>query len=92
MEFEPLRVLELCAGMSGSYGILIDLGFSIEIWDAVEMDSEMASVAMKAYPQLRHAGERVELFQVGKVPSSIGRAPLAALEPCRCQVCKGFQG
>ena len=38
MEFEPLRVLELCVGMSGSYGILIYLGFTIEVWDAVEMD------------------------------------------------------
>ena len=60
----PERLLEPCGWMSGSSGILIDLGFSIEVWDAVEMDLEVAAVAMKSYPQLRHVGERMELFQV----------------------------
>ena len=46
--FEPLRVLELCAGMSGSYGIMVDLGYRIEVWYAVKSDSAVAAVAMAA--------------------------------------------
>ena len=64
MVFEPLRVLELCAGMSGSYGVLVDLGYKIGVWDAVESDSAVADVAKKAYPQLRHVGRDVVAFRV----------------------------
>ena len=64
MMFEPLRVLELCARMSGSYGIMIDLGYWIEVWDAVESDSDVAAVAMAAYPKLKHAREDVCAFML----------------------------
>ena len=49
MAFEPLRVLELCAGMSGSYGILIDMGYKIGVWDAVECTVEDSRQLKKAH-------------------------------------------
>ena len=35
----PIRVLDLCAGVSGAYCALSDLGFKIEQWHAVEVDT-----------------------------------------------------
>lgn len=50
--------------MSGSYGVLIDMGFSIAVRDAVERDSAVAAVTGAAYPQLRRAGDDVCAFRV----------------------------
>ena len=63
MNFEPLKVLELCAGMSGSYGILVDTRYKIAVWNAVESNSEVAEMARNAYPQLNHAGDDVAMFR-----------------------------
>jgi hypothetical protein len=50
--------------MSGSYGILVDMGYKIAVWDAVESDSEVAEMARKTHPQLNHAGDDVAMFIV----------------------------
>ena len=92
MEFEPLRVLEPSAWMSGSYCILIVLGCSIEVRDAVEMDSEVAAVATKTYPLLRHAGERVDLFQVdGKYHLALAGSPCQPWSHAAGKYAKGFR-
>jgi hypothetical protein len=91
-EFEPLRVLELCGGMSGSYGILIDLGYEIGTWDSVESDSGVAEVARQAYPQLRHVGERVELFMVnGKYHLVLAGPPCQPWSRAAGAYAKGFR-
>ena len=64
MSFEPLRVLELCAGMSGSYGVSVNMGYKVAVWDAVESNSEVVGMVRKAYPQLNHAGDEVARFIV----------------------------
>ena len=45
----PIKVLDLCAGVSGTYCTLSDLGFTIEQWHAVEADTLTAAVAKKAF-------------------------------------------
>ena len=35
----PLRVLELCAGVSRSYAVIRDMGYGVAVWHAVESDS-----------------------------------------------------
>ena len=41
----PLRVLELCAGLSGSHGVIRDMGYAINFWHAVESDEKTRKVA-----------------------------------------------
>ena len=92
MSFEPLRVLELCAGMSGSYGILVDMGYKIAVWDAVESDSEVAEMARKAYPQLNHAGDDVAMFIVdGKYHLVLAGPPCQPWSRAAGKSAKGFR-
>jgi len=90
--FEPLRVLELCAGMSGSYGILVDMGYRIAVWDAVESNSEVAEVARMTYPQLRHAGDDVAMFRVnGKYHLILAGPPCQPWSRAAGRSAKGFR-
>ena len=71
---------------------MIDLGFAIEVWDAVEMDSEVTVVAAKVYPQLRHAGEKLELFQVeGKYHLVLAAPPCQPWNRAAGKYAKGFR-
>ena len=45
----PIKVLDLCAGVSGTYCTLSDLGFTIEQWHAVEADTLTSAVAERAF-------------------------------------------
>ena len=41
----PLRVQELCAGVSGSHGVFRHMGYAIKYWHAVESDEKKRRVA-----------------------------------------------
>jgi site-specific DNA-cytosine methylase len=45
----PLSVLEACAGMSGSYAVFRDIGYSIDKWHTIEKEEIPNAVAEKLY-------------------------------------------
>jgi len=63
MRAEPLRVLDLCGGMSGTYTIIMDMGFRVDLWHAVEADATARRVAEALVPGLKHVGEDVTVFR-----------------------------
>lgn len=75
MALEPLRVLGLCAGMSGSYDILIEMGYTIGVWGAV-------GTARKAYLQLNHAGD-ANICGKWEMTLGVGGTTLSAMEQSR---------
>ena len=58
----PIKVLDLCAGVSGTYCTLSELGFTIEQWHAVETDTLTAAVAEKAFPAVETIAKDVTDF------------------------------
>ena len=62
MLYRPIKVLDLCAGVSGSYCTLSDLGFTTEQWYAVEADTLTAAVAEKAFSTVETIATDVTFF------------------------------
>jgi hypothetical protein len=63
MRAEPLRVLDLCGGMSGAYCTVVDMGFRVNIWHSVEEDDNARAVAEALVPGLKHVGKDVTVFR-----------------------------
>ena len=62
---KPLRVLELCAGVSGSYAVLRDMGYIVAAWHAVESDPKTRMVVDYMYDgAVKHVGDDVKGFNV----------------------------
>ena len=45
INYVPLHVPDLCAGLSPAYCVFRDLGFTIQEWHTVESDQEVSKVA-----------------------------------------------
>lgn len=58
-----IRVLELCSGVSGSRGIVEDLGFDVERWDTVEKDSLRAGVGEHSHSKMRRVAADANSFR-----------------------------
>ena len=55
-----LRVLELCAGVSGSYAVIRDMGYRVATWHAVESDGKTRMVVDYMYDgAMKHVGDDV---------------------------------
>ena len=82
---EPLGVLELCAGMhmSGSYGILVDMGYRIAAWGVVPRVPKVGSKGkMCCNPSWGNSiGEAEGLHAAGSGGSAGGRARGATAVP-----------
>ena len=50
-----LRVADMCAGMSASYGTWKDMGWRIETWLAIEKDATTREVAACQGPEVKHS-------------------------------------
>ncbi len=63
MDGVPLKVLDLCAGISGAYSVFRDQGWNIEQWHSVEADGLANRVAEVLYGgRVQLMEERVENF------------------------------
>ena len=62
---KPLRVLEICAGVSGSYAVFRDMGYKVAEWHAVESDAKTREIVEYMYgDKVRHIGDDVVSFSV----------------------------
>ena len=65
IHLRPLRVLELCAGVSRSYAVVRDMGYRVATWHAVESDNKMGMVVDNMYDgAVKHVGDDVGKFNV----------------------------
>ena len=61
----PLRVLGLCAGVSGSCAVIRDMGYRVTTWHAVESDNKTRMVVDYMYAgAVRHVRDDVGKFNV----------------------------
>jgi site-specific DNA-cytosine methylase len=91
MEAKPVRVLDCCAGLSGAYHVLRDLGMRIDTWHAVEADETLRKVVALNIPFITQVSERMEGFTVEEEYDFVFAGP-----PCqpwsRCNSrAKGFE-
>ncbi len=63
LQSDALRVLDLCGGMSAAYTTVVDMGFRVNFWHAVENDPDARRVAEALVPGLKHVGEDVCVFR-----------------------------
>ena len=58
-------MLELCAGVSGSYAVIRDMGYEGATWHAVESDSKTRMVVVYMYDgAVKHVGDDKGNFDV----------------------------
>jgi len=64
----PLRVLELCAGVSGSHGVFRDMGYAIKYWHAVESDEKTRRVAeAMSRGKVQHVSHKIEDMEIKSI-------------------------
>ena len=81
-----LRIVDMCAGMSASYGAWKDMGWRVDTWLAIEKEKVPRKVAAYQGPEIKHSGENdITKLSYSRMVNELGGPPdvMTGGPPCQ---------